>query len=367
MTEQTPTTPERIDLARADDPRDVIHRVVACLAQGGVVALPTEAGPGLAASALRPEAVARLQALAGREGAPDLPVPLALKEPAEALDWAPGLSTVGRRLAGRAWPGPVTLLVEGGVSRGLARRLAEDVRAVVTRGESLALRVPANPLFREVLRLTPGPVLLAVAGPASGAEADLILEGPSARSGAPPTVVRVGAEGWSIASAGAVDEATLTRHCGTLLLFICTGNTCRSPMAEALCKRMLAERLGCRADALEANGYVVRSAGLAAARGQRATPDAAEAVRDRGATLEKHASRPATPEMVSQADLILTMTHDHRDALLAELPDSADRIRLLDPDGEDIPDPIGMDRATYRYTAGVIEAHLADLMVELGL
>ena len=60
------------------------------------------------------------------------------------------------------------------------------------------------------------------------------------------------------------------------------------------------------------------------------------------------------------------MTHEHRHALLSHMPELADRVRLLDPDGDDVTDPIGMDRATYIRTAQAIEAHLTSLMEDLG-
>jgi protein-tyrosine phosphatase len=154
---------------------------------------------------------------------------------------------------------------------------------------------------------------------------------------------------------------------GTILLFICTGNTCRSPMAEALCKARLADRLGCAIEDLEARGFVVISAGLSAIEGQPAASHAAEVVRTRGGSLRSHASRRITPELVHHADAIITMTRDHRDTLLAHAPEAADRVRLLDPLGDDVDDPIGADRATYLRTADAIEAHLAHLLDDLGL
>src|SRR3954454_17607846 len=88
MTESQ-SQPERIDLAQADDRRDVVHRAVACLAQGGLVGLSTETVYGVAACALQPDAVARLRQIKGL----DEPVPLTLllKGPVEVADWVPGL------------------------------------------------------------------------------------------------------------------------------------------------------------------------------------------------------------------------------------------------------------------------------------
>src|SRR3954452_14455522 len=102
---------ERIELSRADDPRDVVHRAVACLAQGGVVGLPTESSYGIAAAASHPSAVERLRRIGRIEGSevsiPDQLPTLLLRGPGEVGDWACVSSEVGHRLARRAWPGPV--------------------------------------------------------------------------------------------------------------------------------------------------------------------------------------------------------------------------------------------------------------------
>src|SRR3954468_24550087 len=115
---------ERIDLSRSDDPRDVVHRAVACLAQGGVVGLPTEAAYGLVASALDPGAVARLRELAeparARVTNPHGFPTLFLKGADEVADWAVVPCEAGRRLVRRAWPGPLTLVLpvaQDGLSR----------------------------------------------------------------------------------------------------------------------------------------------------------------------------------------------------------------------------------------------------------
>ena len=267
--------PERIDLAQADDPRDVVHRAVACLAQGGIVGLATETDYGLAASALHSAAVIRLCQIQGSD-APS-PLTLLLRGPVEVADWVPNLSELGWRLARRPWPGPITLMFPGPVLCGLAHHLPTDVRLLIFPNETVALRVPSHRFIREVLRLLPAPLVLSKApGPDNSVATtadplialegiDMIVDAGPTQLGGVSTAVRVESDRWSIVRPGVVEASELTRMAGTILLFVCTGNTCRSPMAEALCKMLLAQRIGCTIEELEQHGYVVLSAGMAAA------------------------------------------------------------------------------------------------------
>src|SRR5579883_1909495 len=141
------------------------------------------------------------------------------------------------------------------------------------------------------------------------------------------------------------------------ILFVCTGNTCRSPLAEALCRKLLADRLGVGPDELEARGYVVRSAGVAAFPGDDATPEAAEVAREFGADLTGHSSRPVDPDQLLAATDVVAMTAAHAAMLAPRFPGYGPPPRLLSPDG-DLPDPFGNDLAVYRDCARTIRTHL---------
>ncbi len=147
-------------MSQADDLRDVIHRAVACLAQGGVVGLATETVYGLAACALNAESVARVRAL--RRSGATRPLTLLLKGPEEVTDWVPRISQVGRRMAWRLWPGPATLVFSRTMADGLYGRLPAEAKALISPDGDVALRSPAHPIVREVLRLLPGPLVIAM-------------------------------------------------------------------------------------------------------------------------------------------------------------------------------------------------------------
>ncbi|HET6576379.1 MAG TPA: hypothetical protein VFG68_22455, partial [Fimbriiglobus sp.] len=148
---------------------------------------------------------------------------------------------------------------------------------------------------------------------------------------------------------------------GCSVLFVCTGNTCRSPLAEALCKRLLADRLGCDPAELEAHGYVVRSAGVAALPGDPAALPAVEAAWELGADLSAHQSRPVNPELLAASTHVVAVTRGHAEALAMRYPGVGPEPDLLGgPD--DLDDPIGGDLEQYRACAQMIRGHLERLV-----
>jgi len=140
------------------------------------------------------------------------------------------------------------------------------------------------------------------------------------------------------------------------VLFICTGNVCRSPMAEGLLRHMAGDRVK------------VASAGLGAGHGQPPSAHAIEVLRKEGIDIADIRSQPVSAHLLQQADYIFTMTRDHLDMLLLLFPEMASKTRLLRFEEAakggraDVTDPIGGTRATYESCKADIQRAMSHVI-----
>src|SRR5476651_609554 len=143
------------------------------------------------------------------------------------------------------------------------------------------------------------------------------------------------------------------------ILFICTGNVCRSPMAEALFRRAVRGR----------GEFRVLSAGIGAMDGHAPTQHSVTAMRELGVDISAQRSRMLTAELIRQADFIFGMTHGHVDTISLLYPPAAEKTFLLrefdetlDPYEKDISDPIGSPYDVYAHCRDQIEQGIAALL-----
>src|SRR5690606_31899724 len=190
----------------------------------------------------------------------------------------------------------------------------------------------------------------------------LVLDDGPCRYGQPSTVVRVTGHEYNCLREGVVGKSALDRLSAMIVILVCTGNTCRSPMGEMLMKKIVAEKLGCPIAELEQRGIVITSAGVAATPGCAASIEAVEVLQEQGLDISKHESQPLTDKLVRHADMILTMTSGHRNAILRRWPEASSRTFTLRVDGGDINDPIGGPKDLYRQCADQVEQALRERM-----
>ena len=356
-----------LDVYDSDDPQAIIAESVDRLNAGEIVAFPTETVYGIAAKSSDTAAVAKLFDVKARSTGKPMSLAIGCND---SLDnYAQNPTAIMYRLARRCWPGPLTMVIQA--SDQIAG-LSNESLALLAPNNWLGLRVPSNEVLLSVLDQLNEPLVLTSANKSDQADAttavevaeqlddnvQLILDGGPTKIGTPSTVIKVHERHVEILRSGALTRDQIRTALQLEIVIVCTGNTCRSPMAEMLLKQKLAAANGIPIERLPQHGIHVCSAGITANNGSPAADQAINVLGKQDLDLTFHRSQPLSYALANSADLILTLSNSHQQAIVNEWPEFADKTSLLASDGSSVSDPIGGSHEIYQQCAVQIDTHL---------
>lgn len=332
-------------------PSEAAYQAAAeALGRGHLVVLPTETIYGVFADSGSEKAMASLEGLVG-------------DNTAHVAGWhAPSVEAVleqvrtrhrlHQRLVERLLPGPAAIVFESGESVRVPDNAAAlavlqtahdaghtHILGVGLVGDELGTGEHVRPLLDdETLRAR-----------FEAADVRVVIDAGATAMGRPSTVIRLThGGGYEITRQGPIGENYIRDRLRRRVLFVCTGNTCRSPMAQTIARRVLRES-GEPEDLID-----VRSAGITAGDGMAMTDEARRTLEKLGFEPGSHHSRQVTQADMNSADEVYALTMSHLTSLRRLFPGSAWKIQTLDPLGGDVEDPIGQSPDVYDRTGRAI-------------
>ncbi|MBU4311722.1 MAG: threonylcarbamoyl-AMP synthase [Candidatus Omnitrophica bacterium] len=319
------------------------------LKKGGLVAFPTETVYGIAANLSDAKAIKRLCDVKKRPAGKPFTIHIARFETLK--DLRVDLSEKGKRIIHKFWPGSLTIV------------------AFNKKKEKIGIRMPSNKIALALINAASMPIVAPSANisggspPTSAKEVisemkdaiDMVLDGGTTEAGKESTILDVTAHPFKILRKGAIPEEDLLADYH--VLFVCTGNSCRSVMAKGMLEKFIKE-------AGLSEKVRLDSAGTGGFGGIPAATNTIEVMKEEGVDVSTHKGKVITPELLRKSDFIFTMEGFHKNIVLSMLPEAASKTRLLKED-EDIPDPIGKSLEEYRYVKGIIKNQVENIFLEL--